>query len=184
MASIVDLIQNSAGRMAGLIGNVLDLARGRLGGGFVLDRDADEPLAPALEQVVAELRAAWPDRVIDAEIDLADPVYCDRARIAQLLSNLLSNALAHGAADRPVLVRASTRAGLFELSVANAGDPIPPATIERLFQPFFRTPARTHHQGLGLGLYIASEVARAHGGTLDVTSTPEETRFTLRMGAR
>ncbi len=182
-AAIVGLIQNSARRMAGLIDNELDLARGRLGGGLVLDRNADEPLGPALEQVIAELRAAWPDRVIDAEIDLPGPVHCDRARIAQLLSNLLSNALTHGAADRPVAVRASTRAGLFELAVANAGDPIPPATIERLFQPFFRASARAPHQGLGLGLYIASEVARAHGGTLDVTSTPEETRFTLRMSA-
>ncbi|HET6519246.1 MAG TPA: HAMP domain-containing sensor histidine kinase, partial [Geminicoccaceae bacterium] len=182
-AAILTLIQKSARRMAGLIDNVLDLARGRLGGGLVLDRNADEPLGPALEQVVAELRAAWPDRVIDAEIALAGPVTCDRARIAQLLSNLLANALTHGAADRPVSVRAATRAGLFELSVANAGEPIPPATIGRLFQPFFRASARSSHQGLGLGLYIASEIARGHGGALEVTSTPEETRFTLRMAA-
>ena len=182
-AAILTLIQKSARRMAGLIDNVLDLARGRLGGGLVLDRNADEPLGPALEQVVAELRAAWPDRVIDAEIALAGPVTCDRARIAQLLSNLLANALTHGVADRPVSVRAATRAGLFELSVANAGEPIPRATIGRLFQPFFRASARSDHQGLGLGLYIASEIARGHGGTLEVTSTPEETRFTLRMSA-
>ena len=181
--AIVALIQKSVGRMAGLIDNVLDFARGRLGGGLVLDRNADEPLGPVLEQVIAELRAAWPDRVIDAEIALAGPVKCDRARIAQLLSNLLANALTHGAADRPVSVRASTEAGLFELSVANSGDPIPPATIERLFQPFSRAPAHSNHQGLGLGLYIASEIARGHGGTLDVTSTPKETRFTLRMSA-
>jgi signal transduction histidine kinase len=181
--AIVTLIQNSVRRMAGLIDNVLDFARGRLGGGLVLDRNANEPLGPVLEQVIAELRAAWPDRVIDAEITLAGPVNCDRARIAQLLSNLLANALTHGAADRPVSVRASTRAGLFELSVANPGDPIPPATIERLFQPFFRASARSNHQGLGLGLYIASEIARGHGGTLEVSSTPRETRFTLRMSA-
>jgi signal transduction histidine kinase len=80
-------------------------------------------------------------------------------------------------------VRASTRTGPFELAVANLGDPIPPATIERLFQPFFRASARSNHQGLGLGLYIASEIARGHGGTLEVTSTPEETRFTLRASA-
>ena len=61
---------------------------------------------------------------------------------------------------------------MFELSVANAGEPIPPAAMERLFQPFFRGAARPNQQGLGLGLYIASEIARAHGGTLDVTSTP------------
>jgi hypothetical protein len=182
-AAALPLIQSSVRRMAGLIDNVLDFARGRLGGGLQLNRSAGEPLAPILEQVIAELRAAWPDRTIEAEIALAVPVDCDRARIAQLLSNLLANALAHGAADRPVTVRASTEAGRFELSVANAGDPIPPATAGRLFQPFFRAPGRSHHQGLGLGLYIASEIARAHGGTLDVASKPRETRFTLRMPA-
>jgi signal transduction histidine kinase len=70
---------------------------------------------------------------------------------------------------------------MLELAVANPGDPIPPATRERLFQPFTRASAQPNQQGLGLGLYIASEIARAHAGTLDVTSTPAETRFTLRM---
>ena len=181
--TIITLIQSSVRRMAGLIDNVLDLARARLGGGLVLDRHADEPLAPVLEQVIAELRTTSPDRVIEAEIDLRGPVRCDPARIAQLLSNLLSNALSHGAADGPVVVRASNQGGLFELSVANPGDPIPPDMIERLFQPFFRASARSEHQGLGLGLYIASEIARAHGGTLEVNSTAQETRFTFRLAA-
>jgi sigma-B regulation protein RsbU (phosphoserine phosphatase) len=69
------------------------------------------------------------------------------------------------------------------LAVSNTGAPIPSATLDRLFQPFFRGDARTSRQGLGLGLYIASEIARAHGGTLSVTSSSEETRFTLRMPA-
>ena len=180
---IVALIQGSARRMAGLIDDVLDFARGRLGGGLVLDRTATEPLAPVLGQVIAEMRAVWPDRLIDTEIALSGPVSCDRRRIAQLLSNLLANALKHGAADRPVTVRASDQGGVFELSVANAGEPIPPPMIERLFQPFFRASASTRDQGLGLGLYIAAEIARAHGGSLAVASTPEETRFTFRMPA-
>ncbi len=182
-AATITLIQNSIRRMAGLIDNILDFARGRLGGGLAVNRNAEKPLEPALEQVIAELRTAWPDREIQAEIDLAGPVNCDRARIAQLLSNLLANALTHGAADRPVVVRASTEGGLFELSVANAGDPIPPELREQLFQPFFRASGRASHQGLGLGLYIAAEIARAHGGTLDVRSDANETRFTLRMSA-
>jgi signal transduction histidine kinase len=177
------LIHNSVRRMAGLIDNVLDLARGRLGGGLVLDRNADEPLAPVLEQVIAELRSAWPQRLIDDEIALAVPVRCDRARIGQLLSNLLANALTHGDPNRPVTVRAFVDAGVFQLSVANPGEPIPPPLRERLFQPFFRASGRANHQGLGLGLYIAAEIARGHGGTLDVTSTASETRFTLRMSA-
>jgi sigma-B regulation protein RsbU (phosphoserine phosphatase) len=164
-----------------LIDNVLDLARGRLGGGLVLNRSAAEPLGPALQQVIDELRLAWPDRVIETDIDIARPVHCDTARVARVLSNLLANALTHGAADRPVSVRGSTTEGILRLSVANEGNPIPPAVMERLFQPFFRGAAQANHLGLGLGLYIASQIAQAHGGTLDVTSTPDETRFTFTM---
>ena len=139
------------------------------------------PLEAALEQVVAELRAAWPDRVIQTELGIHKAVRCDPARVAQLLSNLLANALTHGGSDGPVGVRAATEGGTFELSVTNKGEPIPPDTAERLFQPFVRASVRRGQQGLGLGLYIAAEIARAHGGTLEVDSTPAETRFTFKM---
>ncbi len=181
--SLVDLVQNSVQRMAGLIDNVLDLARGRLGGGFVIERRTDPHLDRALEQVVAELRAAHPARRIDVVLDLAQPVVCDSRRIAQLLSNLLANALTHGAEAEPVAVRAVARDGRFELSVANQGEPIPEAAREDLFHPFSRASHRPHQQGLGLGLYIASEIARAHEGLLDMASDAQETRFTLRMPA-
>jgi len=179
-ASILRLMRGSVQRMAGLIDNVLDLARSRLGGGLKLDL-ADSALGPALDQIVAELRAARPDRSIEAELFLDRPVRCDAARIGQLLSNLLANALTHGAPDRPVRVHATIAEGMFLLAVTNRGDPIPEATRARLFQPFFRAPGRADREGLGLGLYIASEIARAHGGRIDVSSTPAETRFTLTM---
>ncbi|UVF21607.1 GAF domain-containing sensor histidine kinase [Microvirga terrae] len=180
-STIVGLIQNSVGRMAELIDNVLDFAHGRLGSGLTLDRDAHVPLGEVLEQVVDELRAAWPERRIDTHLNVTKTVSCDRARMAQLLSNLVANALTHGASEKPIVVRAATLDGSFELSVANQGEPIPPATLKRLFQPFFRVAARPSQQGLGLGLYIACEIARAHGGSLDVTSDQEETRFTFKM---
>ncbi|HEV7873350.1 MAG TPA: GAF domain-containing sensor histidine kinase, partial [Enterovirga sp.] len=135
---IVGLMQSSVGRMAGLIDNVLDFARGRLGEGLTLNRTADAPLEPVLNQVVAELNAAWPDRKIDTFFALERPVDCDQGRIAQLFSNLLANALIHGAADRPIRVRALTEGGAFELSVANTGDRIPAVALERLFRPFTR----------------------------------------------
>jgi signal transduction histidine kinase len=182
-AKVVDIIQKSVRRMAGLIDDVLDFARARLGGGLALGRNADEALGPTLEHVIAELRTAWPDRTIEAHIALAAPVYCDRARIGQLLSNLLANALTHGSPDGPVVVDAAVEGDTFELSVANSGDPIPAATMERLFQPFTRASAGPDQKGLGLGLYIASEIARAHGGRLHVTSSAERTCFTLRMPA-
>jgi signal transduction histidine kinase len=178
---IVGLIRSSVGRMSGLIDDVLDLARGRLGGGLTVHRDAGEPLKPILEQVVAELQSSWPDRRIVTRFDLADAIHCDRARMGQLLSNLLGNALTYGAVDRPLEVEAFTDSGALELSVRNAGDAIPSAALERLFQPFTRGAFRSNQQGLGLGLYIASEIARAHGGRLTVTSTAEQTCFTCRV---
>jgi len=178
--TIVTMMQDSVRRMAKIIDNVMDLARGRLGGGIALDR-VREPLEPILNQVVAETRLTHPDRAIDVAYDLTAPVSVDRSRIARLFSNLLGNALLYGKADAPIRIRASTRDGMFELSVANAGDQIPAAALERLFEPFARGDVRPNQQGLGLGLYIASQIARAHGGMLDVTSTPAETRFTFRM---
>jgi signal transduction histidine kinase len=182
--AVVGAMQSSAARMAGLINDVLGLARGRLGGGFKLHRDAKEPLQPVLEQIIAELRSGWPDRAIEAEFDIDTPINCDRDRIAQLCSNLVGNAVKHGSADAPVRVQAMVTDGAFKLSVANAGDPIPPFALSRLFQPFTRGTGSCNPQGLGLGLYIASEIARAHGGMLTVSSSPEETRFIFQMPLR
>jgi hypothetical protein len=183
-APVIALIQRSAARMAGLIANVLDFARGRLGGGLPLELTEDAALGETLEQVVAEARAAWPGREVRCELRLARPVYCDPARVAQMFSNLLANALTHGDPGGPAWVSARSDEGGFELSVANLGEPIPPEKAALLFQPFARASDRPARQGLGLGLYIASEIARAHGGVLEVASAPEETRFTFRMPAR
>jgi signal transduction histidine kinase len=179
--SIVGLMLNSVKRMAGLIDNVLDFARGRLGGGLTLHRTEAAPLEQVLTQVVDELQSAWPDRLIEFEATLTAPVSCDAGRIGQLFSNLVSNALTHGAPNTPVGVSATTDSGSFELEVNNQGEMIPAALIDRLFQPFVRADAQRNKQGLGLGLYIANEIARAHGGTLRATSTPEVTTFTFRM---
>ena len=181
---IAAMLQTTVMRMAGLIDNVLDFARGRLGGGITLDRDARKPLEPVLHQVIDELRLSSPGRQIEAEYAIDSPVNCDRIRIGQLVSNLVGNALSHGATNQPVRVRAETKDGLFKLSVANAGDPIPEAAMEKLFEPFFRGEVRSSRQGLGLGLHIASQIAKAHEGLLAVTSTREETRFTFEMPLR
>jgi len=181
--TIAVLMQDSVNRMAGLIDNVLDFARGRLGGGFTLNRGTVD-LAPVLAHVVAELSSGVPDRRIDVQIVLPHPINADRTRLAQLLSNLLGNALTHGASDRPVTVVARADDGIFELAVSNAGAQIPPAALEKLFQPFTRGAIVPGDQGLGLGLYIASEIARAHGGELTAISSETETRFVFRMPLR
>jgi signal transduction histidine kinase len=180
---VVARMQDSCRRMGGLIGDLLDFARGRLGGGLPLSLTMDEDLGGRLELVVAELRAIHPDRLIQARLDVTRPVHCDAARLAQLLSNLIANALTHGAVAGSVRIAAECEADVLRLTVANRGRRIEPAKLARLFQPFTRGEAGGRPEGLGLGLYIASEIARAHGGALAVTSTPDETRFTFRMRA-
>ena len=177
---LTDMMGVSTDRMSALITDIMDLARSRLGGGLSLNR-APEPLEPVLRGVIAELVTAMPERVVETDCALQQPVDCDRGRLAQIFSNLLGNALTHGSVDRPVRVRAVSGAEGFEFSVANEGPPIPSTDLPRLFEPFFRGAVRPSRQGLGLGLFIAHEIATAHGGTLQVASTPEETRFTFRM---
>jgi signal transduction histidine kinase len=181
---IVELVRGSAARMAGLIDNVMDLAHGRLGGGLPLERRSATQLEPLIRHVVAELQTSAPDRVIDIHIDVTDPVDCDQARVGQLVSNLVGNAIDHGAPDQPIQVTAATQDGWFEFSVTNAGEEIPPASLDHIFDPYARGSHRASRQGLGLGLYIANEIAKAHGGALNVTSTTDQTRFTFRMPSK
>ena len=181
---LVGMMERGAARMAALIDNVLDFARGRLSGGLPLNRDASVAIEPLLRQVLAELQTSRSDRTFVLDFAITEPVDCDPGRISQLFSNLLGNALTHGAADRPIKIKARTGDGGFVLAVSNAGTPIPPEAAERLFEPFFRGDVRPSQQGLGLGLYIVSEIARAHGGTMEVSSDASETRFTLRMPLR
>ena len=180
-AAIICMMQRSVSRMSELVNYLLDFAREKLGDGMPLNRDVLAPLGPTLQSVVTELRATWPGRVIEAGFGPLDGIDCDHGRIGQLFANLLGNALAHGAADQAVRVEAVVQDNNFELAVINGGAPIPPEMAEQLFQPFFRGAAAARQQGLGLGLYIATAIARAHGGTLNVASDAVATRFAFRM---
>ncbi len=178
---ILELVGKSVSRMAGLIDDVLDFARGRLGGGIAVEKTDTVPLAPMLRQVVDEIRGSHPDRRIEAELDGIGACRCDPVRIGQLLSNLVANAVTHGGEDAPIRVRGVMVDGGVELAVTNGGMPIPPEAMPSLFRPFVRASERPSQQGLGLGLYIASEIAKAHGGTLEAISVPGSTTFTFRM---
>lgn len=178
---IASLMAGSVLRASELVDNVLDFARGRLGGGVSLGRDADAPLGPVLEQVVAEIQSVNPGRVIETRIELDENIDCDRVRIGQMLSNLLGNAVTHGASDQPITVLAVTDESVFALEVVNGGPPIDNVARSKLFQPFFRGEVRPNRTGLGLGLHIASEIAKAHGGQITVTSDEEATRFRFEM---
>src|SRR6185295_14003566 len=143
---VVKEMSGSIARASVLVDNLLDFARGRLGGGFVLSRDPGQPLAPVLEQVVTEIRAIASDREILTDFSITEPVDCDPARVAQLAANLVSNAVTHGAPGIPIEVEARTRDGRFSLSVTNGGVPIPPEARAHLFQPFFRGSVRRSQQ--------------------------------------
>jgi sigma-B regulation protein RsbU (phosphoserine phosphatase) len=181
-AAVIGLIRTSVSRMGALIDNILDLTRARLGGGLPVAIRPGTELRPVLDQVLAEIRAAYPERQIEADFGgLSLTIDADPQRLGQMLSNLLANAVVHGEPEAPITTHAVVAGDWFELSVGNRGEPIPAATMARLFQPFYRGDVRPSAQGLGLGLYISAQIAEAHGGTLSVSSDPSETRFTFRM---
>jgi len=178
---LVGFMRASVNRMALLIENLLDQARKRSGGGIVIERSQAEDLGAALSQVSAELQTVTPDQGIKTTIELSAPVYCDVARISQLYSNLLGNAVTHGASGKPIEVAARLVDGDFVLTVANSGERIPEDLLPTIFMPFERTSNRPSREGLGLGLFIAMEIAKGHGGTLTVTSNDDKTVFSFRM---
>ncbi|SHI57358.1 Signal transduction histidine kinase [Aureimonas altamirensis DSM 21988] len=178
---ILRLMNESAQRMGGLIDNLLDFARGRLGSGIGIEISQGARIEPVLTKVIDEITSAHPDREIMTDFRLDHTIDVDVDRIGQLFSNLLGNAITHGAPDRPITINATVVGSCFELTVCNSGEAIPDAAMANLFQPFYRGKVRPSQHGLGLGLFIASEIAKAHGGTLTATSDHSETCFTFRM---
>ena len=166
--------------MESLVSTLLDVARLRLGQGI--------PTVPAAadagelcQRAVDDALAAMPGRQVQLEIEGPLPVSWDRDRVAQALGNLLANALLHGTAGHPVRVSARRCGEDVEIVVSNAGR-LPPEAIPDLFEPFKRPPMDgAPGAGLGLGLYIVREIARAHGGTVEASSHAAGTTFTFRL---
>jgi signal transduction histidine kinase len=178
-------IKTNARRMSSLIDDVLDFARGRLGGGIGIRVDDVHDIGSGLQSVVKELQDGQPTRQIIADIGVTRTVRCDLGRVQQVASNLIGNALVHGAAQSPVKVTALADDNDLIFEVWNEGEAIPPDSIDKIFQPFWRHSTSDARQGLGLGLHICSQIVRAHGGRLTVTSTKENgTRFTARLPLR
>ena len=180
----LDRIRASALRIEGLVDNVVDFTRGRMGDGLALDLRKHTGVEELLEQVVEELRGVYPDRTIVADIAPRLTLRCDAQRLAQLLSNLLKNALVHGDKLHPAVVTARINANqCFVLEVSNGGPDLSPAVMSHLFKPYWRAISRTGNDGLGLGLYIVDQIVRAHGGTICVSSRDGTTTFTFVMPA-
>lgn len=177
---ILAMMSQSSERMSGLIQDMLDLARCRAGQGIAVQLQPTN-LRPVLEQVVQELRTAYPAREIQTSIQIDGETECDGGRVAQLVSNLIGNALTHGAPERPVKVLAMPAANEIVITVSNEGAPIPDNVQRQLFEPFFRATSSAEKQGLGLGLFISCEIARSHGGKIEVQSDDQQTEFKFRM---
>jgi signal transduction histidine kinase len=182
LKSMATRIKTNVKRMSSLIDDVLDFARGRLGGGMGIAATDVENIDTHLRAVVKEFQDAQPDRQIVADIHVNRPVFCDVRRVQQVASNLIGNALTHGAAASPVKVEASAAGDELILDVWNQGSPISPDNLLKIFEPFWRHSSSANRRGLGLGLYICRQIVRAHGGTLSVTSTQEDgTHFVARL---
>jgi signal transduction histidine kinase len=129
-------------------------------------------------RAVAEVRDAYPDREI--RFDASGPVEgtWDGGRLQQVVTNLLVNSVQHAPAPARIAVRASVRDRLAELTVSNDGPPIQDELLPHVFEPFRHGGA---NGSTGLGLFIVREIVRAHGGCVDVVSTPGQTTFTVRL---
>ena len=171
----------SIDRMAALIDDIMDFTKTRLGGGLDVDLSRVFSLEEPLREVVDEMRMANPGILVSTHFDFREPIRCDELRMKQMLSNLLGNAVSHGTKGAPIEVSALDDGEHFILSVANQGEPIDPDMLDKLFEPFVREEVRPSRQGVGLGLFICAEIARAHNGRLDVSSSTDCTRFTFKM---
>ena len=177
---LLTLMRASLHRMNELIDNMMLHAKSRLGGGISVSAEPDAPLKDALMQVIEEIRVTVPEREVLLDVDFAHPVSCDAARVGQAVSNLVSNAITHGASGAPIRVFAKSHGTEIVINVENEGTAIPQDIQKTLFQPFHRG-KEARDGGLGLGLHIASSIARAHNGELTVSSGGTRTSFQLTL---
>jgi len=172
-------------RMSALINDLLDVTRARFGAGLPVVR-AMMNIGIVAEQIVAEVRVVHPHRMIELSTSGVLVGEWDKARIGQIFSNLLNNAMQYGSHSAPVRVGLKGDPKLVTLTVGNDGVPIPAEKIGTIFDPLTRVAADQDgiptSGNLGLGLYITKEVVLAHGGTIKVTSSEVDgTMFTARL---
>jgi signal transduction histidine kinase len=177
----VAVIQRASGRMSEMIETLLDFTRISVLGRLPVS-PAPCDLGAVVTDVTEEIRTAAPDRVIEVDLHGDLRGEWDSARMAQVVANLVCNALAYGDPSRSVRVSADAVGADVVVKVHNEGAPISPDVIPTLFEPFRRGPSERSPQGLGLGLYIVKQILRSHGGDVEVDSSPDRgTTFTMRV---
>ena len=178
-------ILRSSKRMNQMVGDLLDFTRTRLGPGVPIVRQ-EMDVAKETALAVEEMSAAYPESVIQLETSGDTKGKWDSGRVSQVIANLLGNAVQHGSATTPIVVKVRGDAKEVVLHVHNGGRPIPPSDLAGIFNPLKRlrsgdTPAGAT-SSLGLGLYIVERIVSAHGGSIDVQSTKESgTSFTVHL---
>lgn len=184
-------IQRGAAKMDAMIRDLLEYTGTRLGRGIPIARQACS-MESVCEAALDEMKAAHPQRVFRSEMSGDLNGAFDGARLQQVFSNLLNNAVQHGAKDSPVALEARGDPEAVSVSVRNEGPPIPRDALQVIFNPLVRVPAGATgpHDGrpstsLGLGLFIARSIVAGHGGTLEVESSDRAgTVFTARFPRR
>jgi signal transduction histidine kinase len=180
---LVTRIASSAKTMNNLVADLLDFARIRFGVGIPIEAGPMD-LGAVINEVVAEVTASHPGSDVRVEVSGELRGVWDSSRLAQALTNLVTNAVEHGSSKSSVEVTARGTADEIVISVHNHGLVIPEEQMGRLFDAMTPTPdneARGNHH-LGLGLYIVHSIIAAHGGSIHVDSSSDEgTTFTLRV---
>jgi signal transduction histidine kinase len=173
-----DVITRGVTRIQHIVGDLLDLSRAREGSGMPIDpKPAD--LRAVCRQIIDDLEALARGRQITFDCDADGTGVWDEHRIVQAISNLASNAVEHGAPGSPVQVRLTGDEDTVAVEVHNRGA-IPAELLPRIFEPFRSgRHSASRGGGLGLGLFIAKAIARAHGGGLEVDSGDDRTTFRL-----
>ena len=170
-------------RIQHIVGDLLDLSQERQGAGIPIEPKPTD-LRLVCGQIVDELGAIARDRRITFDCDTDGEGAWDEHRVLQAISNLASNAVQHGAPGSPVHVRLTGDDERVTVEVRNRGS-IPEQILPRLFEPFH--PGRDYTrrgEGLGLGLFIAKAIARAHGGGVEFDSSADSTTFRLVLPRR
>ena len=174
----------SGARVKALLDDLVDFNRIRLGLGINI-APTKVDLASLFANELEQLRTAHPDRRLELEAVGDTQGLWDGPRLQQLLDNLVLNAIKYGAPDAPVRVVITGEEANVHFNVGNAGPAIEPSSLDRIFDPLRRGPEHEHKhnadEGLGLGLYIAREIAKAHGGEIEARSDETETVFAVRL---
>jgi PAS domain S-box-containing protein len=175
---VVERMASSAERMTRMVDQILGLVESRLGTGIPVERRQGD-LVDIVRRAVERMEVAHPERSIRLAVDGRLGGEWDPGRMGQVVTDVIANAFEHGAPDRPVSVAVKRTGSSAIIEVHNEGDPIPEEMLPLLFDPFRRAAERKRASGFGLGLYLALQITRLHGGTIEASSDAEGTTFRI-----